>query len=72
MNTELFIELSDDQQEIISGGIWAYDDLGTHFSQEALAMNTSIVSGAGGSAVTQTVVAVDIDTSAWKNFTIKV
>jgi len=72
MNTELFVELSDDQQEIISGGIGLYDYLGTYFSQEALAFSATAASGPGGSAVNQTVLAVDIETSAFKGFEIYV
>jgi len=71
MNTELFIELSDDQQEIISGGTSLYDFLGTDYSQEALGLSATAVSTASGSAVTQTVLAVDTYTSAFKSFGIK-
>lgn len=72
--SELFTELSDEQQEIISGGINMSDLINTNFfgKQEALAFQAGVQSGPGGSTVSQQVAAnlTNIDTSAAKNFTL--
>jgi hypothetical protein len=69
---ELFVELSNEQEEVISGGVNAFDALGTDFlqKQEALRLNFASASGPGGSLVTQNVVATTnvIDTSSFKDF----
>ena len=74
VQSELLTELSDEQQEIVSGGI-SFDDViktDFDFSKQSLAFGANATSGAMGSNVTQVVAAENIDvyTSAAKNFSI--
>jgi len=75
MESELFMELSETQQELVSGGGQLYslsDDLWTTFHQEnsVVALGVLQTSGPNGSANVQTFGQVfqDIDTSAYKYF----
>ena len=71
---ELFVELSNEQEEVVSGGVSAFDVLATDFSQvqKLFQFSAAAASGPGGSLVTQDVAALTnaIDTSAFKNFAI--
>lgn len=74
VQSELLTELSDEQQEIVSGGISLKDMISTDydFSQEVLAFKADAKSGPGGSNVSQVVAAenTDLYTSAAKDFLI--
>jgi hypothetical protein len=53
--TELFVELNDEQAEVVSGGI-SYEQLtGTGFlsNMDAVMSTSNVQSGPGGSSVTQ-------------------
>ena len=66
MQSELLMELSEDQQEIVSGGIDLASLTKTDFSQETLATLVNVQSGPAGSSVTRAITAEDIDTSAFE------
>lgn len=72
VQSELFVELSDEQQEIVSGGISLKDLINTtfNFNNESLGFKADAQSGPGGSTVSQIVTAEKsaIDTSALKDF----
>lgn len=74
IQSELLTELSDEQQEIVSGGIDLTDFISTDYDalKESLAFAAKADSGPGGSSVTQVVAAekLDIDTSAAKSFSL--
>ena len=74
VQSELLTELSDEQQEIVSGGISFDDYIKTDFdfSKETFAFRANATSGPMGSNVTQVVAAenIDIYTSAAKEFSI--
>nr|WP_274382013.1 CTB family bacteriocin [Myxacorys almedinensis] len=68
------MELSDEQQEIVSGGISLMDMISTDFdfSKESLAFKAEATSGPMGSNVSQLVAAdkADLFTSASKDFSL--
>jgi len=75
MNSELLIELSDEQQELVSGGgqlTDLYDSLGTDFSREnsQVMLEVGQTSGPNGSTNVQSFGQAfqEIDTSAYKDF----
>jgi hypothetical protein len=72
MQSELFIDLSNEQEEIISGGIDFKDLIATSFSQESLGFATTVKSGKGGSEVIQLVTAEKTFTDALKDFKLKI
>jgi hypothetical protein len=72
MESNLFIELSEQQQEVVSGGVDAFEDLYTKFSKEALAFKSVIGSNENGSVISQEVVALDVFTDAYKYFEINI
>lgn len=73
-DSELFVELSNEQEEVVSGGVSAKDALSTDFlqAQELLGLNATAVSGPGGSLATQDTIAATnlIDTGSFKDFTL--
>jgi hypothetical protein len=72
MESNLFVELSEQQQEVVSGGVDAFEELYTSFSKEALSLKTVIGSNEKGSAISQEVVALDVFTDASKYFDIDI
>ncbi|MBW4614537.1 MAG: CTB family bacteriocin [Desmonostoc vinosum HA7617-LM4] len=72
MQSELFIDLSNEQEEIVSGGIDFKDLIATSFSQESLGFATTTRSGKGGSEVMQLVTAEKSYTDALKDFMLKI
>ena len=74
VQSELFVELSDEQQETVSGGISASDLIKTafKFDTQSLGFGASAKSGPNGSEITQLVTAEksSIDTSSFKDFQI--
>ena len=64
MQSEHLVELSEDQQEIVSGGLDLASLTQTDFSQETLVTLSTVESGPGGSSVTRAIAAEDINTNA--------
>ena len=72
MQSEHLVELSEDQQEIVSGGLDLASLTITNFSQETLVTLGSAQSGPGGSSVTRAIAAEDIDTSAFEALAVNI
>jgi hypothetical protein len=74
IDSELFVELSNEQEEVVSGGINLVDLINTSFSsrKQSLIFGTNAQSGPNGSSVSQLLMAenTEIDTSASKSFTL--
>ena len=72
MSHELFVELSDEQQQLVAGGASLIDSLGTYFKQKqtATALSVTQLSGPGGSYNVQNFATASnlIKTGAHKNF----
>jgi len=80
-NTELFVELTEEQAQIVTGGSYGGypgadyidDHLNTYYNQKdkATLLEVTQASGPGGSATVQKFanVSKDIDTAAYKDFT---
>ncbi len=74
MNSELFVELSDEQQQLVAGGQLNISDvLGTFYTQDqsGIVLTTAQASGPGGSANIQNfgTVSRSINTGADRDFT---
>jgi hypothetical protein len=77
MNSELFVELTEEQAQVVTGGSYGSypdiikDNLSTHFNQRdrATLLEVTQVSGPGGSANVQKFANLDrsIDTAAYKD-----
>jgi hypothetical protein len=50
MSNELFVELNDEQQELVSGGLDFSDLTDSDFTQKLFVNKVAVVNGAGGSA----------------------
>ncbi|MBE9192393.1 CTB family bacteriocin [Gloeocapsopsis crepidinum LEGE 06123] len=67
MQSQFIIELTNDQQESLAGGISLRDIVSSTFSEETLLFTTRSSSNRNGSEITQVVGASDIFTGAGQN-----
>ncbi|PMB40553.1 hypothetical protein CEN41_19125, partial [Fischerella thermalis CCMEE 5330] len=51
--SNLFSEVTEEQQQMVAGGKTIYDSLGTYFNADTTAFVFAAASGPGGSLVTQ-------------------
>ena len=77
MNSELFVELSDEQQQLVAGGQLNISDvLGTYYTQDqsGTVLTTLQASGPGGSANVQNFATVSnlINTGASRDFNVSI
>jgi hypothetical protein len=77
MNSELFVELSDEQQQLVAGGQLDNSDvLSTYYTQDQSATTLATVqaSGPGGSANVQdlAIVSRSINTGADRDFNVSI
>jgi hypothetical protein len=66
--SNLFSEVTEEQQQMIAGGKTIYDNLSTYFNANTTAFAFAAASGPGGSQVYQEFAEQEIDTSAYKTF----
>ncbi|BAU04670.1 hypothetical protein NIES592_05635 [Fischerella major NIES-592] len=66
--SNLFSEVTEEQQQMVAGGKTIYDSLGTYFNADTTAFVFAAASGPGGSLVTQEFAEQEINTSAYKTF----
>jgi hypothetical protein len=65
MSKELFIDVTEEQQQIVAGGGF-FDEVYTDFFSDKAALSVKIQSGEGGSAIDQEFMFKKVDTSASK------
>jgi hypothetical protein len=72
MSNELFVELNDEQQELVSGGISLSEDVDSYFDLEQLATASVVTNGPGGSQSVTATKALDISSDISKYLDIDV
>ncbi|MBE9192392.1 CTB family bacteriocin [Gloeocapsopsis crepidinum LEGE 06123] len=72
IHSKLLTNLSEEQQEALSGGISLQDLVSSAFSQEALVLGSTAKTGRNGSDVTQVLAAEDIVTEALKDVNLNI
>jgi hypothetical protein len=70
MSNELFLELSDAQQELVSGGIRLDEDVSSDYSIDFMKTDSLVVNGPGGSASVTKTYDLDLDSSITKDLDI--
>jgi hypothetical protein len=72
MSNELFVELNDEQQELVSGGISFDEDITSDYSVDFMKTDSLVVNGPGGSASVTKTYDLDLDSSITKDLDIVV
>jgi hypothetical protein len=72
MSNELFIELNDEQQELVSGGISFDEEVKSLYSLDALKTASLVTNGPGGNNSVTAMDSLDIDSKIFKDLDIHV
>jgi hypothetical protein len=72
MSNELFVELNDQQQELVSGGISFDEYVDSDYSLDFMKTDSAVVNGPGGSASLTKTYDLDLDSSIYKDLGISV
>jgi hypothetical protein len=72
MSNELFVELNDEQQELVSGGASLTDNIDSYYDLEKLATASIVTNGANGSSVITATETLDISSDIFRDFDVSV
>jgi hypothetical protein len=72
MSNELFVELNDEQQELVSGGISFDEDVKSRYSLDTLKTASFVNNGPGGNTSVTLMDALDIDSKIYKDLDVHV
>jgi hypothetical protein len=72
MSNELFVELNDEQQELVSGGINLSEYVDSYYDLSKLANVSKVTNGPGGSSSVSATEALDISSDIFKDLDISV
>jgi hypothetical protein len=70
--SELFVELNDEQQELVSGGASLTDNIDSYYDLEKLATASIVTNGANGSSVITATETLDISSNIFRDFDVSV
>jgi hypothetical protein len=72
MSNELFVELNDEQQELVSGGVSLTDNIDSYYDLEKLSTASMVTNGPNGSSVVTATQTLDIDSDIFRDFNVSV
>jgi hypothetical protein len=72
MSNELFVELNDEQQELVSGGASLTDNIDSYYDLEKLSTASIVTNGPNGSSVVTATQTLDIDSDIFRDFNVNV